>query len=156
VFASTSLLSQAFTRLARPNFVIQVKSLRLYFSPAAPTFAARFWDHSQDEIAITLESRLLESDARSALAVLTSLEAYFRIDFDWRCRQRLKDELSVHFREIEKKQSRPGVSLDEILEGWKRHSSVSTGLIGQLQGAFNFRHYLAHGRYWSPKLGQKI
>ena len=28
-------------------------------------------------------------------------------------------------------------------------------LIGDLRGAFRFRHWLAHGRYWNPKLGQK-
>jgi hypothetical protein len=27
-------------------------------------------------------------------------------------------------------------------------------LIGDLRGAFNFRHWLAHGRYWEPKLGR--
>ncbi len=44
---------------------------------------------------------------------------------------------------------------DEILNSWKCCSSASDKLIGDLKGAFKFRHWLAHGRYWEPKLGQK-
>jgi hypothetical protein len=48
------------------------------------------------------------------------------------------------------------VRLDEdILEGWKMHGTAPARLIGQVRGAFRFRHWLAHGRYWLPKLGQK-
>ena len=132
-----------------------VASLRLYFSPAAPTFAARFAGKRLDEVGKELASRLDESDTRSAFAVLTSLEASFRIDFDVRCRKRLKDDLSVYFRRVEKTRKN-AVRLDEdILEGWKRHTDVLPTLIGDLRSAFKFRHWLAHGRYWTPKLGRR-
>lgn len=131
-------------------------SLRLCFSPSAPTFAARFLGNRPDEVRQQLDSRLDESDVRSALVVLTSLEASFRIDFDLRCRKKLKGDLSVYFREVEKTRGN-AVRLDEdILEGWKRHEpSASPRLIGELRGAFKFRHWLAHGRYWTPKLGRR-
>jgi hypothetical protein len=133
-----------------------VASLRLYFSPAAPTFAARFAGKQLDEVTQELALRLDESDARSAFFVLTSLEAAFRIDFDFRCRQRRKDVLSVYFRDVEKRRKH-AVRLDEdILEGWRRHEPLaSPSLIGELRGAFKFRHWLAHGRYWTPKLPRK-
>jgi hypothetical protein len=132
-----------------------VASLRLYFSPNAPTFAMRFAGLSLDEVYIELTERLDESELRSTLALLTSLEASFRIDFDSRCRQRLKDDLSGFFREVEKARG-DRVRLDEdILEGWKQHSSAGAILISQLRGAFTFRHWLAHGRYWVPKLGRQ-
>jgi hypothetical protein len=132
-----------------------VASLRLYFSSAAPTFTTRFTGLSLDEVDVELTRRLDESELRSAFALLTSLEASFRIDFDSRCRQRLKDDLSIFFREVEKTRG-DRVRLDEdILEGWKRYTSAETILINQLRGAFNFRHWLAHGRYWTPKLGRE-
>jgi hypothetical protein len=132
-----------------------VASLRLYFSPSAPTFAARFVGRKPEEVNREVALRLDESDVRSTFFVLTSLEASFRVDFDLRCRKRLKDDLSVYFREIEKTRT-DAVRLDEdILEGWKRHTSAPAGLIGDLRGAFRFRHWLAHGRYWIPKLGCK-
>jgi hypothetical protein len=128
-----------------------VASLLLYFSPTAPTFTARFAECSQDAVNEVLASRLDESDIRSAFAVLTSLEAIFRIDFDDRCRKKLKDDLSRYFRSI-KKAHGDRVRLDEdILEGWKRHTNASARDIGAIRGAFKFRHWLAHGRYWIPK-----
>jgi hypothetical protein len=133
-----------------------VASLHLYFNPFAPTFAAQFVGRPPDEVRQELDSRLDESDVRSAFVVLTSLEASFRIDFDFRCRRRLKDGLSIHFREVEKTR-KSMVRLDEdILEGWKRYEPLaSSRLISELRGAFKFRHWLAHGRYWTPKHGRK-
>jgi hypothetical protein len=134
-----------------------VAALRLYFSPASPTYIRRFAGRLIDEITSELESRLLEEDVRSMLAVLTSLEAHFRADFNLRCRQRLKDDLSRHFRQIERARG-DRVRLDEdILEGWGTYASatpISIGvLIGRLRGALKLRHWLAHGRYWSRKPG---
>jgi hypothetical protein len=132
-----------------------VASLHLYFSPSAPTFMERFAGRPLHEVNGELALRLDESDVRSTFVALTSLEAYFRIDFDIRCRERKKDALSVHFRAV-KKARKEKVRLDEdILEGWKTHGAISATLISQLRGAFKFRHWLAHGRYWTPKHGRK-
>jgi hypothetical protein len=132
-----------------------VSSLRLYFSPSAPTYASRFVGKRPDEVASILSSRIDESDLRSAFAILTGLEARFRVDFNYRCEKRFKDDLSVYFRAVEKARS-DKVRLDEdILEGWRLHTSAPASLIGELRGAFRFRHWLAHGRYWTPKLGRK-
>jgi hypothetical protein len=39
---------------------------------------------------------------------------------------------------------------------WVDNSSVPRSIIiGDLRGAFRFRHWLAHGRYWTPKLGRR-
>ncbi len=43
---------------------------------------------------------------------------------------------------------------DEILEHWKACYGTYTQLISDLKGAFKYRHWLAHGRYWEPKMGQ--
>jgi len=128
-------------------------SLRLYFSPSAPTFTARFAGELQNDVDAKLELRLDESDVRSAFAVLTSLEANFRIDFESRRKKKLKDKLSRHFRGVEKARG-DRVRLDEdILEGWKLHGAASARLISEIRSAFKFRHWIAHGRYWFPKTG---
>ena len=83
------------------------------------------------------------------------MEASFKIDFAFRRKKRLKDDLSAYFREVERKR-KEAVRLDEdILEGWRMHTDAPPVLIGDLRGAFKFRHWLAHGRYWTPKLGRK-
>lgn len=40
---------------------------------------------------------------RSTVVLLTGIEAQFRVDFHLRCRKRLKDDLSRHFREMKKR-----------------------------------------------------
>jgi hypothetical protein len=132
-------------------------ALRLYFSPAAPTFAARYLGEPPDSPRPMqdLESRLDESDVRSAFVVLTRLEATFRVDFDERCRQKLKDSLSRYFREkrrdIERRGGRSTLRLSQdILEGWKTCPPdplrPNGALISELRSALAFRHWFAHGR----------
>ena len=129
-------------------------ALRLYFIRAISAHSNRFSGMSSDEVRDLLASRLEESDRRSSLMVLTSLEALFRVDFDARCRGRLKDQLSNHFRGVERRGGY--ISLDDdILKGWKLHTTASAKLISELRGSFKFRHWLAHGRYWTAKPGRK-
>ncbi len=130
-------------------------SLRLCFSPTAPDFPIRFLGYPKNKVAQELQLRLAESDIRSTLIVLTSLEASFRVDFHLRCRERLKDELSRYFREIEKTRGDQVRFDEDILEGWKKYIPGVAPLIGRLHGALKLRHWVAHGRYWHPKLGRK-
>jgi hypothetical protein len=131
-------------------------SLRLCFSPSAATFDARFVGKQMEEVKQELELRIAESDVRSTFFVLTSLEATFRVDFDVRCRKRGKDALSLYFREVERKHKRVASLDEDILEGWRRHEQLaSSRLIRELRDAFKFRHWLAHGRHWTPKFPRK-
>lgn len=67
----------------------------------------------------------------------------------------MKDSLSRAFRAIYKSR-KTRVSLEsDIFEAWIENSTGSRQLISELRGAFKFRHWLAHGRYWEPKLGRK-
>jgi hypothetical protein len=131
------------------------RSLRLYFSEVSPSFSTRFFGLRPEEIQSELFARLEETDQRSAFFVLTTLEAAFRTDYEYRCQKRMKDGLSRRFRAIYKRRE-TAVSLDEeIFEAWRENSPGLQQLIGELRGAFRFRHWLAHGSYWVPKLGRK-
>jgi hypothetical protein len=130
-------------------------SLRLYFSEVSPSFSTRFFGLRHEEIQNELTARLEETDQRSAFFILTSLEATFRIDYECRCRKRLKDRLSRAFRTIYRERE-TRVSLEEhIFDNWSESSPELRQLIGELRSAFRFRHWLAHGSYWVPKLGRK-
>lgn len=125
-------------------------SLRLYFSNANPTFLSLFLLKSQSEVAQQLGARVNETDVRSTLALLALVEAAFRLDFNWRRTAKKSDSMSVAFRKYRK----ANVRLDEdIWEVWCINHPETRPLIGQLRGAFKFRHWLAHGRYW--QMGQK-
>jgi len=128
-------------------------ALRHYFAdPLAQ--GNRFAGYTLDQVSEELELRLEEEDRSCALSILATLEAAFRIDYLQRVYKRKKDVLSKEFRALYKAKG-TRISLDEIFYVWTKHSNAPKRLIGDLRGAFNYRHWLAHGRYWNPKLGQR-
>ncbi len=128
------------------------KSLRLYFSPVAPSYKIRFGGYSLAEVETELDGRLAELDMASTLTILAAIEAAFRIDYLQRCYLKKKEPVSRAFRSLHREKGTKVSLEDDILEVWKRHGGVPSALIGNLRGAFKFRHWLAHGRYWVPKL----
>lgn len=125
-------------------------SLRLYFTSSNPYFVALFAGDRPSEVSEKLANRILETDMRSGLAVMASVEAAFHLDYLWRRKAKRPDAVSIAFR----KSRRTNVRLDEdIWETWKVNRPTMGPLISQLRSAFNFRHWLAHGRYWT--MGQK-
>lgn len=132
-----------------------VASLRLYFSQASAEYSRRFAAYKESEVTSELEIRLNEHELITTFSILSSLEAAFRIDYLQRCYRKKKDPLSRGFRELHRRKGSRVSLEDEILNSWKCCSSAPDKLIGDLKGAFKFRHWLAHGRYWEPKLGQK-
>jgi hypothetical protein len=130
-------------------------SLRLFFTSSNPNFALRFLGKSRSEIDAELADRLFETDLRSSLAILSRLEAAFRIDYEQRCEKKKRDAISKAFRALYKKQ-RENVRLEEqIFATWREKHPETAQLISQLMGAFKFRHWLAHGTHWEPNLARK-
>lgn len=131
-------------------------SLRLYFSSASPTYTVRFLGCSMLEVTEQLHARLVESQLRASLTVLSSLEAAFRIDYLQRCYHRDRSEITRCFRDLYKEHAEH-VRLDEhILDNWAMYFPVTRALVGEIKVAFRFRHWLAHGRYYTPKLGRNF
>ena len=125
-------------------------SLRLYFTSINPDFVALFAGDRPSDVARKLADRITETDMRSALAVMARVEASFRLDYQWRRKAKKPDAVSIAFR----RHRRTNVRLDEdIWEIWSLNHPTTRPLISQLRSAFNFRHWLAHGRYWRG--GQK-
>lgn len=125
-------------------------SLQLYFSNANPAYVALFAASRQSEVAEKLTVRVKETEVRSTLALLALIEAAFRLDFQWRRDAKKSDLMSVEFRKYRKK----NVRLDEdIWEVWCDNHPATRALVSQLRGAFKYRHWVAHGRYW--QMGSK-
>jgi hypothetical protein len=151
--SGSSLSSNSIEWLAEYHSDV-LAALKIYFMPGTAYFRSRSYASSAQKPSARLLGYLEETNLRSSLAILSSIEAAFRQDYLYRCNKKLKDDLSKAFRAIYKlRQSR--VSLDEdIFEAWNTYTSGANRLIGILRGAFRFRHWLAHGRYWKPKLGR--
>lgn len=136
------------------HFQDSTRSLNLYFDPSSPDYFIRFAAYSAAELRAELTAHLHETELTSSLTLLACIEAMFQLDFRARCARRLKDPLSRSFRQLNKNRKR--VRLDEdVLESWYTHAPSAKSAISNLRGALQFRHWLAHGRYWLPKLGRR-
>ncbi len=130
-------------------------SINLYFSSANPQAELLFVGKSAIELAEELNTVSEENEKLIVLNILSALEAAFRIDYLQRCYKREKDDLSVAFRQIHQQKGNRASLEDDIFDSWKKHSNVSSQIISDLKSVFKYRHWLAHGRYWTPKLGRR-
>lgn len=129
-------------------------ALEAYFDFASVSDDPRFFGPSPQEMERELGLRLVEHDRGATFLLLSAVEAALRMDDLLRCHRRLKDPLSRAFR-ILFREKRSRASLEEdLLDGWKSHTSVPTATVSDLKGAFRYRHWLAHGRYWTLKAGR--
>ncbi len=118
---------------------------------------AKFLGYSEQELSVEFHKRIEELEKTSSLTLLSFLEARFRVDYLTRCYRKEKDYLSRKFRAIYKEKANRASLENDILEIWKKHcyeNREAVNLISELIGALRYRHWLAHGRYWEPKLGR--
>lgn len=119
----------------------------------------RFLGYSEEMLSAEFQKRIEELEKTSCMTLLSFLEARFRVDYLKSCYEKKKDPLSRDFRAIYKKKENRASLRDDILETWKKHHSEEKevkNLISDLIDVFNYRHWLAHGRYWEPKLGRTV
>ena len=90
-----------------------------------------------------------------SMSILSNVEAVFRIDYVIRIKKRLKDPISRKFRELFRNKGEKVGLESGILTIWREKYPEFKGIISDFIGALKYRHWLAHGRYWSPKLGRK-
>lgn len=130
-------------------------SARLYFSLSNPTAAELFLGKTVAEIEEELGAVTEENQHLVSLNLLAAVEAVFRIDYLQRCYKRKKDALSQTLRIIHNAKGSYASLEDDIFPAWKEHAAPTSTTVSALKGAFKYRHWLAHGRYWEPKLGKK-
>ncbi len=132
------------------------RSIRFYYSaPLIETRDPKFVGYSVEEVRQEQNLRLDELDRNSTFNLLAAIEASFRVDFYLRCQDKKKDPLSRDFRDLYKQKGDKISFEEDILEVWKLHFPNAKKSLSDLKGAFRYRHWLAHGRYWIPKLGKK-
>jgi hypothetical protein len=129
-------------------------SLRLYFSLKNPNFQQLFLGYTLEEIAFELNDRIDELGRSTSLSLLAALEAVFRLDYKERVKKRKKDSLSKTLRTIYRNKESKASLEEDILNAWVENTTVQSKLIKDLKGAYKYRHWLAHGRYWTPKMGR--
>jgi len=94
--------------------------------------------------------QLNEVERYTSFDILASIEAMFTIDYYRRCENKLKDDLSREFRKKYKINKRIDFQKD-ILDTWSNFNP-NNRLLNELKTIFQYRHWIAHGRYWRLKI----
>jgi hypothetical protein len=131
------------------------QSLRLFCSELNPDYESFFLGYTSQEITEYLEDQLAEVDRDACLNILAAIEALFRIDYAIRCEDKDREAISRQFRGLFAEYQYRISLEDKLFEEWKTAPSITGSIMSDLKGAFKYRHWLAHGRYWVPRLGQQ-
>jgi hypothetical protein len=117
----------------------------------------RYLFKTREEIDHDFAYQTAELGWLAMLGMMGSMEAALRVDFIERVSNRKKDEVSRKFRRIANRRDIGRIRLEEdILDTWRdfgSHDRIKSA-VAEFKGTLNLRHWLAHGRYWKPKLGR--
>ena len=127
-------------------------SIYLYFPKANPRYGILFPFDTQNEITAKRDESLKEVGTASAFSVLAWIEARFRIDYLQRVRKRKKDDLSRACYDLYREREQQVSFSIDILDLWKANQHVPAHVIGEIRSAYNYRNWVAHGRYWQVEL----
>ncbi|HZY81738.1 MAG TPA: hypothetical protein VFE50_19580 [Cyclobacteriaceae bacterium] len=96
-----------------------------------------------------------ELDYLFSFDMIAAIEGLLRTHFIQKVHEREKSDLGREFRKIDKTKNQK-ISLEkDIIESWKRFRTDQKKHFSDLLGLLKYRHWLAHGRYWQPKLGRQ-
>jgi hypothetical protein len=123
-----------------------------FFSGQSAAFMERYADARLDDVR---EKSIAELNFTSSLSVLSSVEAAIRVDYLQRVYGRWRDPLSREMKVLYQEKANKARLEDELIGLWRSCTGVSSALLGEVIGAIKYRHWLAHGRYWTPKLGRR-
>lgn len=127
------------------------KALLIMYSEDNATYQSLFVGRSKDEIEEEMLMRMDESDKTHSLLLLTAVEAMFRLDAEERYRRKNKDPLSRKIRELYR--TRKNIKLeDHLITARAEVEPLMKRYFDALKGAFKYRHWLAHGRYWESNI----
>lgn len=123
-----------------------------FFAGRSQVLLSRYADARIDD---ARNYSLTELNFTSSLSVLSSIEAAIRLDYLRRVYGRWRDPLSKAMKTLYREKENSARLEDELIYLWREQTDVSKPLLSELVSAFKYRHWLAHGRYWTPKLGRK-
>jgi hypothetical protein len=122
------------------------------------TIEAKFVGMNNLELKEYFNKMLKELEFQVSFNIISSIEAKFMMDYHERVLKRKpKNDLTKEFRKLNNSYKKKSirVSLEDIINLWKKYYPVYKNHISQYKTALNFRNWFAHGRYWYPKLGRQ-
>lgn len=124
-------------------------------APATPQ--SPFYLMTQEEMNQAVDEMALELSHEIVLLLTASFEAEFQADFHDRVSRKKKDQISKEFRRMMgdhrgRRHAAKPITFEAILDVWRKNTGHAKA-IDDLKQLVQFRHWLAHGRYWVQKSG---
>lgn len=107
-------------------------------------------DLSRQELEARHNACLLVQQRRDMMALLAFLEACFRLDYASRKRLNLKDGLSRVLNRVFNRKRNKAALVEDIVKAWLQQGVLTHHQYDRINSAFQLRHWIAHGQYWSP------
>ncbi len=95
-----------------------------------------------------------ELDKSAVLSLIAATEADFRIDYLSRVEAEKKDIVSKAFRQLFKEKRQYAALDKDLLRVWRASDRELEPEINTFTEALKFRHWLAHGRYWTSRVNK--
>jgi hypothetical protein len=90
------------------------------------------------------------------LHLLTTAEALLQLTFKDLAKRKSKPAISRRFRRIERERGDKIRLKEDILDTWTRVYPETGPFVRDFKGVVPLRDWLAHGRYWNPKVGRPV
>lgn len=111
-------------------------------------------DESLDELRNRFASARKHLRYAAMLHLLTTAEALLRLDFERLSKRKRKPAIFRRFRKIRRERGEKIRVEEDILDTWIDVYPETGQSIREFKGVVPLRDWLAHGRYWSPKIGR--
>jgi hypothetical protein len=147
---SFSDLEQSLDEVAAHHADVEA-ALFEFFAGTSPVLLTRYAGAKIDE---PREKSLYELDLTSSLSVLSSVEAAIRLDYLGRVYGRWRDPLSKAMKDLHREKGNRARLQEELIPLWREKAGIRGEAVNQLSSAIKYRHWLARGRYWTPKFGR--
>lgn len=139
-------------------------ALGFWFGEPDPRLEDFYLGETATSLNAILKERREEADVWASFSLLADTEAAFRTDYLHRIKngkRRSKADLPfIQLHQRVKGNSGKGNPRfeDDLLDTWRKVVSdkVTKQRLSRLKKFFQWRHWIAHGRYWSPKFGAKV
>lgn len=94
---------------------------------------------------------LKELSIECGMMLMSAVEAAFRTDFVLRCRKSRKNQIDKDFKKVlESVKELYQVRIKEdLIDRWAEEYPGDKHLFSQLKHRFDYRNWIAHGRYWN-------
>ncbi|MCD4697666.1 MAG: hypothetical protein K8S16_15690 [Bacteroidales bacterium] len=125
------------------------------FSTSQSGIKEKFIGLTSDEFNSYFQKSKKELEHLVCFDLISSTEAILHSDYHKKVQVKRKNcNLTEKFRVIEKEKKERVSVEDDIIQVWKDVLITKKSKFSRFIGLLKYRHWLAHGRHWTPNIGQ--